>query len=204
MSKIVAILSVTLDGVMQSPGRPDEDRRNGFDLGGWAAPYFDPVMAQKAAEGMAETRALLFGRRTYEDFYQVWPNQTGNPFTEPLNNTLKYVASRTLSEPLPWMNSTLLGGEAAGHAARLRAEPGGDIVILGSGELVRSLLPHGLIDEFILQIHPLVLGKGQRLFPASGLPFKLELVESRTTGTGVVIGTYRTAGNPGGAGATRS
>ena len=102
------------------------------------------------------------------------------------------------------MNSTLLGGEAAGHAARLRAEPGGDIVILGSGELVRSLLPHGLIDEFILQIHPLVLGKGQRLFPASGLPFKLELVESRTTGTGVVIGTYRTAGNPGGAGATRS
>jgi dihydrofolate reductase len=117
MSKIVVFNNLTLDGVMQAPGRPDEDRRGGFEYGGWATPY---ATMEAAEESMANTGALLLGRRTYEDFYTVWPNQTDNPFTEVLNNTQKYVASTTLQEPLPWVNSTLLKGDAAEAVARLR------------------------------------------------------------------------------------
>src|SRR5216684_7955858 len=146
MSKVVVFESLTLDGVMQAPGRPDEDRRGGFEHGGWALPYSDPAMGKAAGESMATTRALLFGRRTYEDFYAVWPNRTDNPFTEVLNKTPKYVASTTLREPLPWSNSTLLKGDAADSIGRLKHETGGDIVILGSGDLIRSLMPHHLID----------------------------------------------------------
>src|SRR5437870_4637667 len=136
MSKVVVNNSLTLDGVMQAPGRPDEDLRGGFEHGGWALPYFDSVMASVAAEGMPRAGALLFGRRTFEDFEAVWPNRTdGNPFTEVLNNSQKYVASTTLEEPLPWSNSTLLMGDAADAVARLRERPGKDLVILGSGEL---------------------------------------------------------------------
>jgi len=114
MRKVVVFTSLTLDGVMQAPGRPDEDRRGGFEHGGWATPYADQVLGSVAAEGMAEGGALLFGRRTYEDFYAVWPNMPEpNPFTAVLNNSQKYVASRTLQEPLPWQNSTLLRGDAA-------------------------------------------------------------------------------------------
>ena len=193
MSRIVIFESVTLDGVMQAPGRPDEDRRGGFAYGGWAVPYADPDMGRVAAESMATTEALLLGRRTYEDFYSVWPNQTDNPFTEVLNNTQKYVASTTLAEPLPWQNSALLQGDAADAVARLREQPGKNIVILGSGELVRSLMPHGLIDEYMLLIHPLVLGSGQRLFPDGGAFTALQLVDARPTSTGVVIATYRPA-----------
>lgn len=193
MSRIVIFESVTLDGVMQAPGRPDEDRRGGFAYGGWAVPYADPDMGRVAAESMATTEALLFGRHTYEDFYSVWPNQTDNPFTEVLNNTQKYVASTTLAEPLPWQNSALLQGDAADAVARLREQPGKNIVILGSGELVRSLMPHGLIDEYMLLIHPLVLGSGQRLFPDGGAFTALQLVDARPTSTGVVIATYRPA-----------
>src|SRR6266540_6984234 len=110
MSKIVVFNSMTLDGVMQAPGRPDEDTRGGFQHGGWAAPYSDADLGRAAGESMATTGGLLFGRRTYEDFYTVWPNRTDNPFTEVLNNTQEYVASRTLKEPLPWMNSIPLKG----------------------------------------------------------------------------------------------
>ncbi len=193
MSRIVVFESVTLDGVMQAPGRPDEDTRGGFAYGGWAAPYADPEMGKAAGESMATTEALLFGRRTYEDFYSVWPNQTDNPFTEVLNNTHKYVASTTLAGPLPWQNSTLLQGDAAEAVARLRQQPGKNIVILGSGALVRSLLPHHLIDEYTLLIHPLVLGSGQRLFADGGAFAALRLVDARPTTTGVVIATYRPA-----------
>src|SRR5713101_4820969 len=140
MSRIVAFVSLTLDGVMQAPGRPDEDRRGGFEHGGWATPYADSVQASLAGESMTSTGALLFGRRTYEDLYAVWPNRTDNPFTEVLNNTPKYVASTTLKEPLPWMNSTLLKGDATDAVARLKQQPGKDIVVLGSGELVQSLM----------------------------------------------------------------
>ena len=190
VSRIVAFESVTLDGVMQAPGRPDEDRRGGFEHGGWAGPYAHPMMWEHMSSGGG---GLLFGRRTYEDFFEVWPGQADNPFTPVLNAATKYVASRTLEEPLPWENSHLLGGEAGEAVAGLREQPGDDVVILGSGDLVRSLMPHGLIDEFVLLIHPLVLGTGQHLFDENVPTAPLTLVESKATPTGVVIATYRPA-----------
>src|SRR5262245_44791022 len=191
MRKVVVNMNVTLDGVMQAPGRADEDPRGDFEHGGWALPYFDPVMASVAAEGMARTPALLLGRRTYEDFYAVWPQRTDSPFTEVLNNARKYVASTTLEEPLPWRNSTLLKGDAAAAVAALKEQPGQDFVILGSGALVQSLMRHNLVDEYVLSIHPLLLGSGRRLFP-DGTPFvALRLIDTRTTTTGVAIATYR-------------
>jgi dihydrofolate reductase len=192
MSKVVVFTSVTLDGVMQAPGRPDEDRRGGFTHGGWAPPYNDPVMGQVMAKGMADSGPLLLGRRTYEDFYGFWPKQTDNPITEVLDNTLKYVASTTLAEPLPWRNSRLLDGDAAEAVARLKQQPGKDLVVLGSGELVQSLRRRDLVDEYQLLIHPLVLGSGRRLFPDGGAFAALRLVESVTTTTGVIIATYQT------------
>jgi dihydrofolate reductase len=194
MSKVVVFTSLTLDGVVQAPGRPDEDHRGGFQHGGWAQPYNDPVMGSVAAEGMATGGALLLGRRTYEDFFSFWPNQTDNPFTEVLNNTQKYVASTTLAEPLPWSNSTLLKGDAAEAVARLKEQPGKDMVVLGSGELVQSLMRRNLVDRYQLLIHPLVLGSGRRLFPDGGAFAALRLVDTVTTTTGVVIATYQPRG----------
>jgi dihydrofolate reductase len=191
MGDVVAFESVTLDGVMQAPGRPDEDRRGGFEHGGWAAPYADEQSGRLASEGMESTRGLLLGRRTYEDFYGFWPNQPDNPFTEILDRTPKYVASRTLEEPLPWQNSSLLPGDASASVARLKRDLDGDLVILGSGELVRSLLRDELVDRFILLIHPLVLGAGQRLFDDARMPVRFELADTRTTSTGVLVATYR-------------
>ena len=193
MSRIVVYNHLTLDGVMQAPGHPDEDRRGGFEHGGWHAPYDDPVMAGDAAEGIARTDALLLGRWTYEKFAVLWPKQPeDNPFTGVMNNMTKYVASRTLREPLAWSNSTLLDGDAEDAVAGLRERPGNDIVVLGSGVLIRSLMGRNLIDEFVLPIHPLVLGAGSRLF-ADGASAALRLLDSKTTSTGVVIATYRPA-----------
>jgi dihydrofolate reductase len=191
MSKIIAFVSVTLDGVMQAPGRPDEDRRGDFVHGGWAAPYADEVMGQVAGEGMASTGGLLLGRRTYQDFYGYWPRQTDNPFTDVLNHTQKYVVSTTLTEPLPWSNSTLLTGDAPQAVAQLKEQPGTDIVILGSGALIQSLMRHNLIDAYTLLIHPLVLGSGRRLFPNGGPPAALRLVDTKPTTTGVIIAAYQ-------------
>lgn len=197
MSKVVLFVSLTLDGVMQAPGRPDEDRRGGFESGGWATPYSDPEMGRMAGESMASGVALLFGRRTYEDFHAVWPNRPKpNPFTDVLNNSLKYVASRTLKEPLPWMNSTLLAGDAVAAVTRLRDQSGPDLVILGSGELAQSLMRHGLIDTYMLLIHPLVLGTGQKLFRDEGPALELRLADTRTTSTGVVLATYHPPESP--------
>ena len=191
MSKIVAFTSLTLDGVMQAPGRPDEDRRGGFEHGGWAIPYADSVMGAVSAASGASSGAMLFGRRTYEDFYGVWPKRTDdNPFTEVLNTTQKYVASTTLKEPLAWINSTLLKGDAAEAVVRLKAQPGKDVVVLGSGILLQSLMRRNLVDEYVLLIHPLVLGSGRRLFTGSGAFAALQLVRTKTTTTGVVIATY--------------
>ena len=190
MSKVVVFMNLTLDGVMQAPGRPDEDRRGGFEHGGWAMPY---ATMEAAEESMAYTGALLLGRRTYEDFYAVWPNRTDNPFTAVLNNTQKYVASTTLEEPLSWSNSTLLKGDAAEAVARLKEERGKDLVILGSGELVQSLMRRNLVDEYVLLIHPLILGSGRRLFADGGAFAALRLVGTKTTTTGVVIATYELA-----------
>ena len=188
MTDIRAFLSVSLDGVMEAPARPDEDTRGGFSRGGWATKYADPVMW----EGMGSAGSLLFGRRTYEDFYGVWPKRSDNPFTPVLNASQKYVVSRTLEEPLPWENSTLLRGDAVAAVAQLKEKLDQDIMIIGSGELVRSLMGSDLIDVYTLLIHPLVLGEGQRLFADGGPPADLELVGNKTTGTGVVIATYRT------------
>lgn len=191
--RIVVFMNVTLDGVVQAPARPDEDVRGGFRHGGWAIPYVDSVMGEFAAESMGKSGALLLGRRTYEDFFKVWPNRTDNPYTEVLNKTRKYVVSRTLEEPLPWQNSTLLRGEAAGTVAQLKQEPGKDLVVLGSAQLVQTLMRSGLVDEYVLQIHPLVLGSGHRLFNGSWLA-ALRLVDSRTTTTGVLLATYQPLG----------
>jgi dihydrofolate reductase len=191
MSRVVVINNVTLDGVMQAPGRADEDTRDGFEHGGWAAPY--QAMASLMAERSGRTGAMLLGRRTYEDFAGFWPRQSDNPYTEVLNNTRKYVASRTLEEPLPWVNSTLLHGDAAEAVAKLREQEEGDLVVLGSGDLVDSLMRADLVDEYAVLIHPLVLGSGRRLFADGGAFASLELVESTTTSTGVVIAIYRPA-----------
>jgi dihydrofolate reductase len=194
MSRLVVNTNLTLDGVMQSPSDHDEDRRGGFEHGGWAPPYFDQVMADVAAEGIAKGGALLFGRRTYEQFASYWSTQPeDNPFAAVLNERQKYVASRTLEEPLPWRNSTLLEGDAAEAVATLKEQPGGDLVVLGSGELVQSLMRHDLVDEYVLLIHPLVLGSGRRLFTDGGASVALRLVDTKTTTTGVVIATYQPA-----------
>lgn len=188
MGKVIVFESISIDGVMQAPGRPDEDTRDGFDRGGWAAPYGDEVMGRVAAESMANAGPLLFGRRTYEDFYGFWPKQSG-PFVEVLNNAPKYVVSTTMREPLPWQNSTLISGDLATAVEKIAADSEQDIVVLGSGELVRTLREQDLVDRYILQIHPLVLGTGRRLFP-EGAPANLRLADSVTTTTGVVIAHY--------------
>jgi dihydrofolate reductase len=190
MSRIVVVDSVTLDGVMQSPSGPDEDRRDGFEHGGWAAPYADQVMAEYMGRGMQQEGSMLFGRRTYEQFASYWPHQPDdNPYAAVLNSRRKFVVSTTLRDPLPWSNSTVLDGiEAVG---RTKAETEGHLVVLGSGVLAQALMRHGLVDEYVLSIYPLVLGSGRRLFP-EGSPFaKLSLVDSVTTTTGVLIGTFR-------------
>jgi dihydrofolate reductase len=191
MGKVVVLNHVTLDGVVQAPGRPDEDARGGFEHGGWAIAGNNEVLGQKMGEGMAKPGALLLGRRTYEDFYGFWPNQSDNPFTQVLNDVPKYVASRTLTEPLPWANSILLSGDTAEAIAELKEQPIGDLMLMGSGELIGSLMAAGLIDEYRLMIHPLVLGTGRRLF-AEGAHASLRLTDSVTTTTGVVFATYGT------------
>jgi dihydrofolate reductase len=189
MRKLLVLNHLTLDGVLQAPARPDEDRRGGFEHGGWAVGTADPVMVQTISQGMSTV--LLLGRRTYEDFYSVWPARTDNPFSTMLDNSQKYVVSRSLREPLAWKNSTLLSGEAAESVARLKQEAGNDLLVMGSGELLQTLMRHRLIDEYLLMIHPLVLGQGRRLFREDAGLSKLTLVNSVTTTKGVLIATYR-------------
>ncbi|MFI6047300.1 dihydrofolate reductase family protein [Nocardia sp. NPDC051321] len=189
MGRITAVEHVTLDGVMQSPGRADEDTRDGFGLGGWARRFSDPVQAAAMGEHLTDAHgALLLGRRTYQDFAGFWPRQTDNPFTEVLDKTQKYVASRILTEPLPWQNSTLLPGDAIATIAELRQDL--DLVVLGSGDLLRSLMRHDLVDEYLLLINPTVAGTGRRLFDGVELG-DLRLVASTPTTTGVIIATYQ-------------
>jgi len=190
MSKIIVFVNLTLDGVMQGPARPDEDARGGFTRGGWGAPY--QAMAS-AGEVMVNVGALLLGRWTYQSFYSVWPKRPESPYSAFMDNIQKYVVSTTMKEPLPWKNSTLLKGDAGDAVAKLKEKPGKDIVIMGSGELIRSLMRRNLIDEYALLIHPVVLGAGKRLFPEDGPSISLRLVSSKTTDKGVVIATYRQA-----------
>ena len=199
MRKITAIESITIDGVMQAPGGADEDTRGEFGHGGWGRPYMDHVMGEAMGGGMAAGGPLLFGRRTYEQFASFWPHLTDeNPFTPVLDAAQKYVASSTLTREgdLPWQNSTLLRGDVPAAVRALKEQDGKDIGILGSGRLVRSLLDHGLIDELVLLIHPLVLGQGTRLFADRGPAYRLELVSTVTTTTGVIIATMRPSEDP--------
>jgi dihydrofolate reductase len=193
VSKVVVIQHLTLDGVMQAPGHPDEDPRDGFEHGGWAQRGNDPVMQNVMGARMAASWSLLLGRTTYERFADFWPKQKPNPFTEALNKVHKYVASTTLTEPLPWTNSTLLEGDAAEAVAALKGQQEGNLVVFGSGVLVQSLMRRDLVDEYVLQLHPLVLGSGRRLFPPAGPSATFRLVDSVTTATGVIIATYQPA-----------
>ena len=196
MGRIVVMNHVTLDGVMQGPGRADEDTRGGFTQGGWG--YRSVTPDDAAGKAMGERMAAggglagwLFGRRTYEELLATW-NARGGPFKDALNKSPKYVASTTLEEPLPWPNSTLLRGDIVGALRALKAQSGGVLAIMGSGVLIGSLMAADLIDEYLLMIHPLVLGTGRRLFPG-GVHVSLRLTDSVTTATGVVIATYEPA-----------
>jgi dihydrofolate reductase len=191
MGKVIVMNALTLDGVMQGPGRVDEDTRDGFERGGWAVPYADEAMVAKMGERMGEDRAFLFGRRTYEQLLASW-NARGGPFKDALNNTHKYVASSNSATRLDWPNSTLLRGDIPAAVADLKHSSGTNLVIMGSGLLIGSLMAADLIDEYLLMIYPLVLGTGGRLF-AGGAQASLRLVESSTPSTGVLITTYEPA-----------
>jgi dihydrofolate reductase len=191
MGKVVVSEFLTLDGVMQAPGKSDEDTRGGFEHGGWQLPLFDDALGRFVMGGIQSAGGLLLGRRTYEIFAGHWPNQPADdPLAPTLNALQKYVASTTLHEPLEWENSTLLG-DVANDVAKLKEEPGGDLLVIGSGELVKSLIEHDLVDEYRIMIHPLILGSGRRLFPDGIMRVPLRLVESETSSTGVLILTYR-------------
>lgn len=193
MRKVVVFNNLTLDGVIQAPGRQEEDQRGGFQHGGWAAPY-GAMQSSEAGESLSGFGSLLLGRRTYEILYDFWHPQTDNPFTQILTNTPKYVASTTLKEPLPWDNSTLLKGSVPEAVIALKAQAGDDLIMMGSGELIQTLMKHNLIDRYILLIHPLVLGSGRRLFADDGTAAKLQLVSAKATPNGVVVATYQPEG----------
>jgi dihydrofolate reductase len=195
--KLVVGTFLSLDGVMQAPGGPDEDRDGGFDLGGWLVPYADEDMGNFMVDSITNTDALLLGRKTYEIFAAHWPNVTdeNDPIAAALNTKPKYVASRTL-DGVEWNNSTLLKGDVAEAVAELKGRPGGVLQVQGSSELAQTLIRHDLVDEYRLLVYPVVLGKGKRLFREGNPPSALRLVDTKTTSTGVAVHTYQSAGKP--------
>jgi len=192
MGRVIAVEHLTLDGVYQAPARADEDRRGDFRYGGWTAPGNDPAMQAAIGARMGGGWSLLVGRVTYEDLRGAWekPKQP-NPFSDALNAVTKYVASTTLNEPLGWKNSHLLAGDVPAAVERLKHESEKTLMIFGSGVLVQSLMPLRLVDEFLLMIHPVVVGQGLRLFAEGVARAPLELTDSTTTTTGVIIASYR-------------
>ncbi len=191
MLRVIEFLS--LDGVMQAPGAPDEDTEGGFQHGGWQRPYLDDVLGGAAAKGMAATDTYLFGRKTYEHMAAYWPTAPNDdPYARHLNSTPKYVASRTL-QGVEWQNSRLIEGDVAEEVGKLKEQPGKNIAVLGSGELVQTLIKHDLIDEYFLAMFPIVLGSGKRLFREAAQVKRLSLVDSKATSTGGVLLTYRPA-----------
>ncbi len=191
--KIVVLNHMSLDGIIQSPGRSDEDTRGGFLHGGWAAAAADEEVGKWIGPPSAGgSGAMLMGRLSYEDMLGHW-NQAGGPFKDALNAATKYVASQNASTKLEWPNSTLLSGDVPRAVAELKREREGQLLIMGSGALIQSLVPHNLIDEFRLVIHPLLLGGGVHLFPDDGARHQLELMDSTHTAKGVILATYRTA-----------
>jgi len=195
--KLIVGMFLSLDGVMQAPGGPDEDREGGFDLGGWLPPYADEDMGKFMVESITSTDAFLLGRKTYEIFVAHWPLVTdeNDPLATSLNRKPKYVASKTLDK-VDWNNSTLLKGDVAEAVAELKRQPGGELQVQGSGELAQTLMRLDLVDEYRLLVYPVVLGKGKRLFRDGNVPAALRLVDTQTTGTGVAMNTYESAGKP--------
>lgn len=195
MGKVIVMNGVTLDGVMQSPARPDEDTRDGFPHGGWGIPYGEEETVARMGERLLRLtggyHAWLFGRRTYEDLLATW-NARGGPFKDALNNAHKYVASSNPATKLEWPNSTVLHGDVPAAVADLKQGSGTNLVIMGSGVLIGSLMAADLIDDYLLTIAPLVLGTGRRMFPG-GVHKALRLTECTTTSKGVVIATYERA-----------
>jgi dihydrofolate reductase len=183
---------MTLDGVVQAPGATDEDTRGGFAHGGWHLPYFDELAMKWVLENMRGAGGFLLGRRTYEGFAAHWPNasEEEQPLAQPLNTRPKYVASRTLSEPLEWQNSTLLKGDLVEAVAALKRQDGDDVLVIGSTVLVQTLVEHGLVDELRLMVDPLVVGGGRRLFRDDGARRPLRLVDSQVTTKGAILATY--------------
>jgi dihydrofolate reductase len=191
MRTLRVIEFLSLDGVMQAPAARDEDTEGGFRHGGWQRPYVDDVLGAAAAEGMASTDAYLFGRKTYEKMAAYWPTAPDDdPYARHLNSTPKYVASRTL-QAVEWQNSRLIDGDVGTEVAKLKEQPGRNIAVLGSGDLVQTLVGHDLVDEYFLAVFPIVLGSGKRLFRGADDARKLNLVDSKATSTGGVILTYR-------------
>lgn len=195
MRKVIVNEFMSLDGVAQAPGAPDEDRSGGLAHGGWSMGYMDELAQQRVLGAMLEADGYLLGRRTYEIFAAYWPNapEEEQVVAEPLNAKPKYVASRTLTEPLEWENSSLLEGDAAEAVAALKQEGDGDLHVIGSTELVRTLIEHVLVDELRLMLDPVVLGGGKRIFPEDGALRPLRLVSSETTTTGAILATYAPA-----------
>jgi dihydrofolate reductase len=198
--KLTTITNVSVDGVMQGLGGPDEDRRGGFERGGWALPLFVQDEQAEAFLNQVYQRAnaFLFGRRTYEIFAGSWgvmPDPSSSPIAAALNTQPKYVASTTLTDP-QWADTTVLSGDVAAAIGELKAEPGGELQVHGSGNLVRWLFDNQLVDEIILLTYPVVVGQGTRLFPATGPDTALELVDSRATSNGITIQVYRPSGRP--------
>jgi dihydrofolate reductase len=199
--KLTVNMNVSVDGVMQGLGGPEEDRSGGFERGGWAMPHFDSETAALIGEVYQRADAFLFGRRTYEVFAGSWgtgswgANEGDNPISVALNTRPKYVASTTLTDP-KWADTTVLSGDVAAAVGELKAKPGGELQVVGSLSVVRLLLDNDLVDELILLTAPVVVGQGRRLFPDSGPDLALELVESRATANGVTMQVYRTAGRP--------
>lgn len=190
MRKISVTENISLDGVMQAPAMPDEDTRGGFTRGGWGNAYTDQVMIDYMTAGAGGDGCLLLGRTTYQTMAANWPHMPAdNPFTSWINAMPKYVASTTLTPPLEW-NATLLEGDVANAVAAVKDSDGPDLTVLGSGVLVQTLRAHGLIDEYLISIYPLLLGSGTRLFP-DGSTADLDLVDSTTTTTGVIIARFR-------------
>jgi dihydrofolate reductase len=195
--KLTTITNVSVDGVMQGLGGPDEDRRGGFERGGWALPLFDNEAATFVNQVYQRADAFLFGRRTYEIFAGYWGVMADsvNPIAAALNTRPKYVASTTLTEP-QWADTTVLSGDVAAAIGELKAKPAGELQVHGSGNLVRWLFDNQLVDEITLLTYPVVIGQGTRLFPDTGPDTALELVESRATPSGVTIQVYRPTGRP--------
>jgi dihydrofolate reductase len=192
--RIVIIEFMSLDGVVQAPGGPDEDRDGGFAHGGWSHPFFDPeVVGGAFDDALGNAEALLYGRRTWQTMAAAWPERAGDPFADRMNAIPKYVVSSTLrDDELTWDNTTRVPGEEAlARIHELHEADGGDLLVMGSPTLVRTLLSEGLVDELRLMIEPVILGAGKRIFPNDGALRTLELVSATTSGMGVLVCTYR-------------